>query len=78
MLSVFDFNCCTPSVPLSSPDYIYDFCSADYESMSLFLLGSDFSAVYSSANIESVWSSIKALIFKAIPLYTPKILIKQC
>ena len=42
----FDFCCSVSSVPKCKPGYVYDFRNTDYESISSFLLDSDFSAVF--------------------------------
>ena len=69
-----DFCCSVSSVPKCN---VYDFCNIDYESISSFLLDSDFSAVFDSSNIEFIWFFIKSLICKAMSLYIPRILVKR-
>ena len=73
----FDFCCNVSSVPKCNPGYVYDFCNADYESISSFLLESDFSVVFGSSNVEYIWFLIKSLICKAMSLYVPRILVKR-
>ena len=73
----FDFCCNVSSVPKCNPGYLYDFCNADYESISSFLLESDFSVVFGSSNVEYIWFLIKSLICKAMSLYVPRILVKR-
>ena len=73
----FDFCCSVSSLPKCKPGYVYDFCNTDYESISSFLLDSNFSAVFDSSNIEFIWFFIKSLICKAMSLYIPRILVKR-
>ena len=56
---------------------LFDFCNADYESISSFLLESDFSVLYDCFDIEYIWFFIKSLIYKAMLLYIPRIQVKQ-
>ena len=51
--------------------------NADYESMSTFLLESDFSVIFGCTNIELVWFYIKSPLYEAMSLYIPRILIKR-
>ena len=73
----FSVCCNVSSGALSSPGYVFDFCNADYESITNHLLDSDFSIVFDSSNIEFVWLCIKSLIYNAMLLYVPKILVKR-
>ena len=87
-LSVIDFSdhlaisfsvCCNvSSAALSSPGYVFYFCNADYESITSHLINSDFSIVYDSSDIEFIWFYIKSLIYNAMLIYVPKILVKRC
>ena len=47
----FDFFRTTPSAHESKPCYAFDFCKADYESISSFLLDHDFSVIFDSSDI---------------------------
>ena len=64
----FSVGCNVSSTALSSPGYVFDFCNADYESITNQLLDSDFSIVFDSSNIEFVWLCIKSLIYNAMLL----------
>ena len=73
----FDLNCHASTAHISIHGYTFDFSNADYESMSTFLLESDFSVIIGCTNIEFVWSYIKSLLYEAMSLYIPRILIKR-
>ena len=74
----FRVCCNVPSAAVSStPGYTFDYCNANYDSISSYLLESDFSCVYDSCDIEFVWFCIKSLIYNAMLLYMPKILVKR-
>ena len=76
-LSVIDFSDHLAISALSSPGYVFDFCNADYEIITSHLLDSDFSIVYDSSDIEFIWFYIKSLIYNAMLIYVPKILVKR-
>ena len=73
----FDLNCHASTAHISIHGYTFDFSNADYESMSTFLLESDFSVIFGCTNIEFVWFYIKSLLYEAMSLYIPRILIKR-
>ena len=58
----FDFSRTASTVPKCIPGYVFDFCNADYESISSFLLESDFSVLYDCFDIEYIWFYIKSLL----------------
>jgi hypothetical protein len=53
------------------PTMFYDFSKADYSSICSFLLEYDFSQLYQSTNIESIWALLKEAIYQSISLFTP-------
>ena len=55
---------------------VFDFCKTDYNGISSFLLDIDFSAVFESTNIEFIWFFIKSVIYQAMSLYIPKMMVK--
>ena len=67
-----------PSVNVPKPGNVFDFRKADFESILYFLLDLDFSPILESFDIEIIWSFIKSSIYKAMSLFTPKVLIKRC
>ena len=73
----FDYSCHTSSSVESIPGYVFDFCKADYNGISSFLLDIDFGAVFESTNIEFIWFFIKSVIYQAMSLYIPKMLLKR-
>ena len=73
----FDYSCHTSSSVESIPGYVFDFCKADYNGISSFLLDIDFSAVFESTNIEFIWFFIKSVIYQAMSLYIPKMMVKR-
>ena len=73
----FDYSCHTSSSVESIPGYVFDFCKADYNGISSFLLDTDFSAVFESTNIEFIWFFIKSVIYQAMSLYIPKMMVKR-
>ena len=64
-----------PSVTISEPGYAFDFCKADFNSITCFLLDYDFSHIFSSNDIEFIWSFIRSSIYEAMSLYIPRVLI---
>ena len=73
----FDVCCNVSSAASSTPSYVFDFCNADYESISSFLLDANFSIVFESCSTECVWFCIKSFIYDAMLLYVPKIRVKR-
>ena len=73
----FDLFFNIPSISKSKPCYIFDFCRADFNSITSFLLDYDYSHVLVSNDIEFVWSCIKSSIYEAMSLFVPKVLIKS-
>ena len=59
----FDYSYHTSSSVESIPGYVFDFCKADYNGISSFLLDIDFSALFESTNIEFIWFFIKSVIY---------------
>ena len=58
------FHSCHASSPgQSTLGYVFDFCKADYSSISSFLLDSDLSSVFESINIQFIWLFIKSLTY---------------
>ena len=56
---------------------MFNFCKADYDGITSFLLDSDFSILYDSSDIEYVWFLFKSFIYQAMSLYIPKVLVKR-
>ena len=73
----FDFLRNIPSSRESKPGYAFDFCKADYESISSFLLDCDFSVIFDSSDIEYIWFTIKSFIYVAMSLFIPRIHVKR-
>ena len=56
--------------------YIHDYTKTDWDNLLSHLLDFDFSEIYSTNNIESIWLTLKNTIINATDLYTPKVLIR--
>ena len=52
--------------------YIYDYSKANYEGMNTFLLNSNILQYLDINDVETVWSIIKTLVYKAMAIKIPK------
>ena len=57
----FNIHCASQSTQNNKKKYVFDFSKADFEALCCHLLDIDFSACYSSAIVEDVWSIINML-----------------
>jgi hypothetical protein len=73
----FDLPCSVPTVSVSKPGYVFDYCKADFDGLCSFLLDSNYSAIFDSSDIEFIWFIIKSIIYEAMSLFIPKILVKR-
>ena len=70
----FDYSCHTSSSVESIPRCLLIFVKLI---TMVFLLDIDFSAVFQSTNIEFIWFFIKSVIYQAMLLYIPKMMVKR-
>ena len=70
----FELPCKISSSAAPKSHYVYNFCKADYESITSFLLDFDFSVIFNSFDIELIWSVIKSSVHVAMSLFVPKFL----
>ena len=55
----FDLPCnVLPAVKSTKPCYVFDFCKADYEGITSFMLDFDFSVIFKSSDIEYVYHQV--------------------
>jgi hypothetical protein len=50
----FDLPCSVPTVSVSKPGYVFDYCKADFDGLCSFLLDSNYSAIFDSSDIEFI------------------------
>ena len=73
----FELPCKISSSAAFKPHYVHNFCKADYESITSFLLDFDFSVIFNSLDIEFIWFVIKSSVYEAMSLFVPKVLVKH-
>ena len=66
-----------PAVKSTKPCYVFDFCKAEYEGITSFMLDFDFSVILKTSDIEYMWFIIKSSLYEAMSLFVPKIQVKH-
>ena len=62
-----------PPPPQVASQYVFDFRKANYQGLCDYLLDIDFSHLYSSTDVEFIWSSLKNIIYIGMDIFIPKV-----
>jgi len=65
-----------PPVPHKFHQSVYDYSKANWDGFLHYLQSQDYTDYLNTSNVKTLWSSLKHLIYQALSMFVPKIIIK--